>query len=318
MKPKIIKTQAKEIFTKTKLPGCDWVINQYVGCGHNCSYCYARFMGRWKGYGEWGSWVEAKVNAPALVKNRYVPGKVFISSVSDAYQPVEKELKLTRKVLENMDKNIALSILTKSDLVLRDIDVLKQFKKVEVGFTINSFTDNEKALFEPDSPTNEERIEAMKILKKNGIKTYAFISPIIPGLISPLSSRPRLYPQSCHSDRTSQLKDERRNPLVKKVKPNYNDSERKGFLHSSLREISRNDSEGLLDIINQTKDFADYYWFEVLNLRGAGKEFSDMLEKEYPESYKIMKDKKLFEQYINELKNTISSSDVKVKGIEIH
>lgn len=258
MKPKIIKTKAKEIFTKTKLPGADWVINQYVGCGHNCSYCYARFMSRWKGYGEWGSWIEAKMNAPELVKDRLLEGKVFMSSVSDAYQPAEKELKLTRKVLENMDKNIDLSILTKSDLVLRDIDLLKKFNKVDVGLTINSFTGKEKEFFEPDSPTNQERIAAMKIVKENGIKTYTFVSPIIPKLVD-----------------------------IKKV-------------------------------INQTKDYTDYYWFEVLNLRGAGKEFAELLEKEYPKSYEIVRNKELFTQYLTELKNTIQKSGVNVKGIEIH
>lgn len=258
MKPKIIKTEAKEMFTKTKLPGADWVINQYVGCGHNCSYCYARFIGRWKGYGEWGSWIEAKMNAPELVRDRFVPGRVFMSSVSDAYQPIEKELRLTRKVLENMDKNIDLSILTKSDLVLRDMDILKKFKQVDVGFTINSFSGKEKEFFEPDSPTSEERIKAMKILKENDIKTYAFISPIIPGLVD------------------------------------------------------------LNKVIDQTKDYANYYWFEILNLRGAGKEFSEVLEKEYPESYKIMRNKDLFAQYMAELKSIIQKSGVKTKGIEIH
>lgn len=258
MEQKIIKTQAKEIFTKTKLPGCNWVINQYVGCGHDCSYCYARFMSRWKGYGEWGSWIEAKVNAPKLVKKKHVSGKVLMSSVSDAYQPIEKELGLTRKVLENMDKNIDLSILTKSDLVLRDIDVLKTFKSVEVGFTVNSFSGKEKDLFEPGSPTNKERVEAMRILKKNGIKTYTFISPIIPNLIN------------------------------------------------------------IDTLIEQTKEYTDYYWFEVLNLRGAGKEFSEILEKEYPESYKIIKNGELFADYVCELKNTIQKAGISVQGIEIH
>ncbi len=258
MRPKIIKTQAKEIFTKTKLPGADWVINQYVGCGHNCSYCYARFMSRWKGYGKWGSWIEAKINAPELVRNKHVVGKVFMSSVSDAYQPIERELELTQKVLENMDKNIELSILTKSDLVLRDIDILKKFKKIDVGFTINSFSGKEKEMFEPDSPANQERIKAMKVLKKNGIKTYTFVSPIIPGLIN------------------------------------------------------------IEEIIEQTRDYTDYYWFEVLNLRGAGKEFTELLEREYPESYKIMCDKRLLADYVNKLKNTIQKSGVNVKGIEIH
>ncbi len=61
---KVIKIKAKEIFTKTKLPGADYVINQYVGCEHNCSYCYAKFISRWKKHGKWGDWVEIKTNAP--------------------------------------------------------------------------------------------------------------------------------------------------------------------------------------------------------------------------------------------------------------
>ncbi len=258
MDQRIIKTNAKEIFTKTNLPGADYVINQYVGCGHSCSYCYARFMARWKGYGNWGTWVEAKMNAPELVKNRRVNGRVFMSSVSDAYQPVEKALELTREILKNLDKGINLSILTKSDLVLRDIDLLKQFKNVEVGFTINSFEGEEKKLFEPGSPTNNKRVDAMKILKANGIKVFAFVSPIIPGLID------------------------------------------------------------IEEIIRQTNKIADYYWFEMINLRGAGKEFSEILRQKYPESYEIVHDKQLFADYVDELRKTIKNSGVKTKGIEMH
>lgn len=255
---KIIKTQAKEIFTKTKLPGSDWVINQYVGCEHNCAYCYAKFMSRWKKHGQWGSWVEAKINAPKLVKRRFVPGWVFMSSVSDAYQPVEKELKLTRKVLEKIDKSIKLSILTKSNLVLRDMDLFKKFKKIEIGFTINSFKDKGKELFEPNSPTNEQRIKALRTLKENGIKTYAFVSPIIPNLID------------------------------------------------------------IDDIIDRTKNYADHYWFEFINLRGAGNEFTKVLGQKYPESYKIVKNKKLFENFINEVKNIVKKNKITVKGYENH
>jgi len=185
MKIKIFKIKAKSIFTRTKIPGAKWVINQYVGCAHSCLYCYAKFMCQWKpeSYGKWGSWVEVKINAPELVKEKYVDGWVYMSSVSDPYQPIEKELKLTRKVLENLDKRIKLSILTKSDLVLRDIDVFKKFKNIEVGLTINSFDGALKKIFEPFSPPNEKRIKALKILKDNKITTYTFISPIIPGLI---------------------------------------------------------------------------------------------------------------------------------------
>lgn len=106
METKLIKVEAKEIFTKTKLPGCDWVINQYVGCQHACLYCYAKFISRWRpgNYGKWGSWVEAKMNTPELVKGRYVNGWVYMSSISDPYQPIEKDLKLTRKTKESQRK----------------------------------------------------------------------------------------------------------------------------------------------------------------------------------------------------------------------
>ena len=111
---KLIKTQAKEIFTKTKLPGCDFVINQYVGCEHNCLYCYAKFIAKWKPaeYGKWGTWIEAKINAPVLVCGKKVKEDVFMSSISDPYQPIEKDLKLTRRILENLNKNTNLYILT--------------------------------------------------------------------------------------------------------------------------------------------------------------------------------------------------------------
>ncbi len=178
----LIKTSARRIYTRTRIPGIDYVINQYVGCEHACTYCYAKFMCRWKKHGKWGSWIEAKMNAPELVKE-IVNGKVAMSSVSDPYQPVEKKLELTRQVLENMDKHTRLDILTKSDLVLRDIDLFKEFKAINVGLTINTFKGREKELFEPNPPSNEARLRALRILKKNNIPTYGFISPVIPGLV---------------------------------------------------------------------------------------------------------------------------------------
>ncbi len=256
---KVIEVKAKEIFTKTKL-GADYVINPYVGCSHNCLYCYAKFIAKWKPpeYGEWGTWVEAKINGPELVLGRKIKGSVFMSSICDAYQPIEKELKLTRKILENLDKNVELSILTKSDLVLRDIDIFKQFKNIEVGLTINSFTGKTKELFEPNSIENNDRIKALEKLSEQGIKTYAFVSPIIPGLID------------------------------------------------------------LGDIVNRTKNFIGYYWFEFLNLRGAGKEFSQVLQKEFPESYEIVSNESLYKEFIATITKEINSFGIKVRGIVRH
>lgn len=257
---KLYKIKAKSIFTRTKLPGAKWVLNQYVGCQHSCLYCYAKFMGRWlpSSYGKWGSWTEAKINAPELVQGKYVDGWVCMSSVSDPYPPVEKNLKLTRQILKNLNKDIKLSVLTKSDLVLRDIDIFKEFKNIEVGLTINDFKGDLKTIFEPFSPINSKRKDALKILKENNIKTYAFISPIIPDLID------------------------------------------------------------LKSVIRETKEFVDYFWFEFINQKAAGNEFIQILKNRFPKSYKLLKDKKEFELFIEDCRSIIRAENINARGIEIH
>lgn len=177
----LILTRAKQIFTRTGIPGADFAVNVYAGCSFACSYCYARFICRFKPYGEWGNWVEAKVNAPELVKGKKVRGKVVMSTISDAYQPVEAELNLTGRVLRNMSRDIKLDILTKSPLILRDVELLKEFKNLSVGFTL-SFEGELKRELEPKAPAISARINALKKLKKEGIRTYGFISPVVPGL----------------------------------------------------------------------------------------------------------------------------------------
>ncbi|RLJ07076.1 MAG: radical SAM protein [Candidatus Aenigmatarchaeota archaeon] len=179
---KIVRVKAKKAFTPTKISGADYVINQYIGCEHACKYCYAKFMRKWYNYGKWGSWVIVKENMPDIVKMENVKGEVYMSSVSDPYQPVEKKLEITRKILENMNKSIKLGILTKSYLVLRDIEIFKEFNDIEVGLSINNFEGSTKKEVELFSPNNKKRMEALKTLYENGIKNYAFISPIIPHL----------------------------------------------------------------------------------------------------------------------------------------
>lgn len=181
MKFEVHRIKAKSIYTKSRIPGVDYVVNQYAGCQFACKYCYAKFICRWKPYGGWGSWVEVKENAPELAR-RHVKGSIVMSSISDPYQPVEGRIKLTRAVLMYMDKRNELSILTKSPLVLRDVDILKLFHTVEVGLTLNSFEGKEKRLIEPLTPPQKARINALKSLSDEGIKTYAFVSPIIPHL----------------------------------------------------------------------------------------------------------------------------------------
>ncbi len=177
----IIKIKAKQLFVKTKIPGADWAINQYVGCQHACLYCYAKFVQRWYNYGPWGSWVIVKENAPELAR-KYHKGLVVMSTVSDPYHPIETELELTRRVLENLDPRTRLSLLTKSDLVTRDVDLFPGLAYAEVGLTIGGFPREIESRFEPMASPGKNRIKALKALHESGIRTYTFVSPIIPGL----------------------------------------------------------------------------------------------------------------------------------------
>ncbi|MFC1645346.1 radical SAM protein [Patescibacteria group bacterium] len=185
---KIREIQASSIITKSNLPDADFVVNPYVGCMHCCVYCYAVFMKRFTGHGDedWGSFVDVKVNAADLVpeKSEKYKGKlIFISSVTDAYMPIERKYQLTRKVLEKLvNLQPRLGVHTKSDLVLRDIDVLKKFLDCEVGITITTLNDEIRKEIEPLASSVERRVKALEELKKEGIRNYVFVGPILPFL----------------------------------------------------------------------------------------------------------------------------------------
>jgi len=189
---KIKEIQAKSILVKSNLPGTDFVINPYLGCSHACLYCYARFMKRFTGHKEpWGSFVDIKINSLDILKkqlSKLKDGKkkygLLFSSVTDAYQPLEKKYKLTRSMLELLINypEFEIEIITKSDLVLRDLDILKKLRKAKVVFSLGVLDDKVAKFIEPGASLPSKRILALKKLKKAGIKTSAFISPILPGL----------------------------------------------------------------------------------------------------------------------------------------
>jgi DNA repair photolyase len=176
---------AKSILNKSKI--FDYCLNPYTGCQTNCRYCYARlFMRRYSGHTEpWGEFVDVKVNAPALLRKQLEKAKkgtVWISSVCDPYQPLEAKYKLTRQCLkELLEKQFPVNVQTKSKLALRDMDLFVQFEVIDVGFTIA--TDDEKVarLFEPMASSIKDRIDALERLHDAGIRTFAFIGPLLPG-----------------------------------------------------------------------------------------------------------------------------------------
>jgi len=182
---KIKEVKAKSIIVKTSLPEGDYVINPYTGCAHGCKYCYARFMKRFTGHTEpWGKFVDVKINAPDLIPtdtNKYKNKWITVGSVTDPYQPIERKYRLTSKILEKLiPLQPNLDVMTKSDLVLRDIDLLKQFKTCIVAFSLSNLDDTIRRELEPLVPSVNKRIDALKELHEAGIQTILFVSPIFP------------------------------------------------------------------------------------------------------------------------------------------
>ena len=182
---KVKEVKAKSILNKSKIH--DYCLNPYTGCEHNCTYCYARlFMRRYSGHKEqWGEFVDVKINAPELLKKqleRAKKGIVWISSVCDPYQSLEAKYKLTRQCLkELLKKQFPVNIQTKSKLVLRDLDLFLQFEEIEVGFTIATDDERIAKLFESGASSVKERLNALEKIHSKGIKTFAFVGPLLPG-----------------------------------------------------------------------------------------------------------------------------------------
>ena len=180
----IKEKQPKAILSFSKV--YPYVVNPYTGCQHGCSYCYARFMKRFTGHREpWGQFVDVKVNAPELLRleiTKKKPGRVWVSGVCDPYQPIESKYKLTRECLEILACNDwPVVVQTRSPLVLRDMDVLKEGRNFEVGLSITTANDNMRKLFEPDASSIKDRVDALDELHRAGIRTYVMIAPMLPG-----------------------------------------------------------------------------------------------------------------------------------------
>ncbi len=180
----------------------DYSINPYYGCSFNCIYCYIRGSK----YGEnMEKTLSAKINAPQLLERqlgrraeRGEYGIILISSSTDAYQPIEEELELTRKLLEIVLKyRFPVHIVTKSPLVLRDLDILKEIDRsailprdlrgrlkggVIISFSISTLDERMAGIFEPGAPEPQERLEAMRKCRERGFFTGINFIPVLPYL----------------------------------------------------------------------------------------------------------------------------------------
>lgn len=179
----IKELETKGIMTKSNLPVADFSVNPYVGCTHACKYCYASFMKRFTNHSEpWGEFIDVKRWLEIKRPEKYAGKEAFIGSVTDPYQPCEAEYKRTRALLEQLQgSGISISIATKSDLVLRDLELIKTFPNARVSFSVNTLDEDFRQ--EMDRAVSiERRLAAMKTFYDAGIQTTCFISPIFPGI----------------------------------------------------------------------------------------------------------------------------------------
>lgn len=179
--------RCRTIMGRSGIGSVDYSVNPYLGCEHGCVYCYARFMSRMGHAGEeWGTFVDVKVNALERLRAetpRRRRGVVLLSSVTDPYQPLERRFELTRGSLQILlEYQFPVVVQTKSDLVLRDLDLLQRFDDCEVGLTITTIDEAVRRVFEPRASLVHARLAALRKLSEAGVETYAFLGPLFPYL----------------------------------------------------------------------------------------------------------------------------------------
>ncbi|MFQ6123720.1 MAG: radical SAM protein [Candidatus Heimdallarchaeota archaeon] len=180
---KVTEVSCKSALSKSGL-GYDYALNPYRGCEHGCTYCYAPAVLRESR--SWGQFVDIKRNIPSILARelrRQRKGHVGIGTVTDAYQPVEQRYEVTRRCLEQLLRvDFPISVQTKSPLVLRDLDLLQQFSRVDVGVTITTLDETFRKVFEPRAASVPERLVTLEQLSAHGIPTWLFLGPILPAI----------------------------------------------------------------------------------------------------------------------------------------
>lgn len=163
----------------------DFTLNPYSGCAFGCTYCYAAFFTRDElRQRTWGQWVVVKENALAKLRamRTDLDGKtVYMSSVTDPYQLVERRLGLVRELLKVLvERGARLVVQTRSPLVERDIDVFAQFEHVRVNMTVTTDSESVRKAFEPRCPPNAARLSAIASVAAAGIPASITMTPLLP------------------------------------------------------------------------------------------------------------------------------------------
>jgi DNA repair photolyase len=188
--PVIREVPCKTILNRSGIS--DYSLNCYGGCAHACGYCYARFMQRFHPHVEpWGGYVDVKSNAVEALDRqvrRLPPGDVFVSSACDAWQPLERERRLTRECCRLLTQHgFQVNALTKSSLVLRDLDIF-QGSTARIGVTVTTLDPALAALWEPRASPVEDRFHVLREARAAGLKTSIMFGPLLPFLSDNLES----------------------------------------------------------------------------------------------------------------------------------
>jgi DNA repair photolyase len=186
---KVVYKNASSILTEAKgfMGGYDYTLNPYSGCSFGCTYCYAAFFSQTDEQRlNWGDWVNVKENALQLLikfrKKQLRDKAVYMSSVTDPYQPIERELGLTRSLLKELldFHQPRLVIQTRSPIATRDIDLFQQFNFIQVNMTITTDSEAVRKVFEPLCPSNSSRLKAIKEINNSGVNTCITMTPLLP------------------------------------------------------------------------------------------------------------------------------------------
>jgi DNA repair photolyase len=195
-KTEVHREFAKSIIARNDSPdvGFDQSINPYRGCEHGCIYCYARpthaYLGLSPGL-DFETQLYAKVNAPELLEQElaspgYVPKVIVIGGVTDPYQPIEREHRITRRILEVLDRTShPVGLITKSALVMRDIDILARMAErrlARVAISVTTLDRKVARKMEPRAATPPKRLEAIRAVSAAGIPATVMVAPIVPAI----------------------------------------------------------------------------------------------------------------------------------------
>ncbi|MEM4700081.1 MAG: radical SAM protein [Candidatus Nezhaarchaeales archaeon] len=179
------EVRCRSALSKSGIYGVDYSLNPYFGCEHACVYCYVPRMmpGRLRGRA-WGEFVEVKANVAEVLARelrRAGRGVVLVSSVTDPYQPVERRYELTRRCVELLSSSrLEVTVLTKSALFKRDLDSMDR-RRFEVGVTVTTIRAHRE--LEPLSDPPAARLEALREASREGLRTFLFLGPLIPGVV---------------------------------------------------------------------------------------------------------------------------------------